>query len=717
MANPPSPEDFGAVAVKPAAPRPEDFGAVAQSDRSAQIQKVMDAGRTMDASVVRGFRDTTQGIMQLGGLAANKLGLISDATYADLNKYVDDSLKSYEAEHGGKPGSTTGRLIGGIVSTGPVNAIPGGGAGAPFALRLASNAAKGGSVGATQATGEGDSRTWNTAVGIGAGGAIPEVVRILGNVLSKPVNWLAQKSGLVQPGGTIGPSYVTKEPGFNSKPELTPEAQAELKSAGIDWNALGDEVKRNLYESAQKASTGLALKPAEAVRNAQANSLPVKVPMSQGNLSQDFAQNQFEAETAKNALAGKPLQELQTSQSNAFRDNFKALQDRIAKAPAGEQDTGKSVVGALEQGRASLKGVVDQAYQAAREDPAIGNQVSMQPVRQWLTENKSVFGTVKELGSAQAELKRLGAMGPGTKPLTVENVEQYRQFLNTLRQSPDARVQKFVGDLIDKVDESVMSSGNSDLFKNARFAAALKNATYKDQGIVSKLLDMSSRTDRAVPYEDVWKTTVVNSDINSLKQLKNTLMTGLQSSSVGKTAWADMQGQTLQYLEDAAKSASVGESGAPIFNPNKFAKALDNIGPDKLKVLFGNEAETLYNLRDVMKSTLRPEGSVNRSNTSSALGNMVQRVLGSIGGTVVGGITGGGMGAAAGAAMGAKASTALQDISTLSKANKAVNAVPSLSLQNNPGSRIGELLIPGVAQPAALEGVQKLRELAPGFSH
>lgn len=667
--------------------------------------------RTFGPAVVRGFRDTVQGLMQLGAAAGNKVGLVSDQSVTDLNKYVDDSLKSYEAEHGGKPGSTTGRVLGGIVATGPVNAIVPGGGSASKVVQTLSNVVKGSTVGATQATGEGDSRALNTAVGAGVGGFAPYIAKLL----SAPASWVMRKAGIGEPVGVVGSDTFTRqEPrmGSQSSPELTPQVQAELRQAGIDWNTLGDSVKKQFYDDAMKATNAVALKPAEQLRLSQANTLPVKVPMSQGNLTQDFAQNQFEAETAKNALAGKPLQDLQTAQSAAFRDNFKALQTRIAPAPDSEQASGKSVVSALEKGRASLKGVVDQAYQAAREDPAIGNQVSMGPVQEWLATNKPVFGTVKELGSAQAELKRLGAFGKDAQPLTVENVEQYRQFLNTLRQSPDARVQKFVGDLIDKVDESVLSSGNSDLFKNARFAAALKNATYKDQGIVDSLLKMTSRTDRSIAYEDVWKTSVVNSDINSLKQLKNTLMVGPKKvEAAGGAAWKDLQGQTVQYLEDAAKSASVGENGMPIFNANKFDKALRTIGNEKLQILFGKEAETLYTLRDVMKTTMRPDGTVNRSNTASALGNMVQKTLGSLGGTIAGSLTGAGpMGAMAGAAMGPGAVNAVKNAGIAAQANKAANPVKTLSSENVPPlMRLSDLLRAPLAQPSAVGATQSIR--------
>jgi hypothetical protein len=89
----------------------------------------------------------------------------------------------------------------------------------------------------------------------------------------------------------------------------------------------------------------------------------------------------------------------------------------------------------------------------------------------------------------------------------------------------------------------------------------------------------------------------------------------------GKQAYAELQGQTVQYLKDQlTKNASGQLSFAKL---NNAIETLDR--EDKLTYMFGKQGrETLVELRDAVKdAVVKPQGTVNYSNT----GNVVLRGL------------------------------------------------------------------------------------------
>jgi len=113
-----------------------------------------------------------------------------------------------------------------------------------------------------------------------------------------------------------------------------------------------------------------------------------------------------------------------------------------------------------------------------------------------------------------------------------------------------------------------------------------------------------------------------------MNKLRRTL---LKAGPDGRQAWADLKAQGIEFIKDRSLSVSQKDAaGNPLLSPDKLQKvikALDNDG--KLESLYGKKiAQQLRDLAEL--STViytAPPGSVNFSNTASAIGNAVDTIL------------------------------------------------------------------------------------------
>jgi hypothetical protein len=97
-----------------------------------------------------------------------------------------------------------------------------------------------------------------------------------------------------------------------------------------------------------------------------------------------------------------------------------------------------------------------------------------------------------------------------------------------------------------------------------------------------------------------------------------------------------LQGQTVDHIRDQALKGSARDiNGNPIVSPAALDKAVRGLDVDgKLDFIFGKQgAQQLRDLNDIAKDLTPVPGTVNTSNTSSAL----VRVLKDWGGAMVGG--------------------------------------------------------------------------------
>jgi hypothetical protein len=258
------------------------------------------------------------------------------------------------------------------------------------------------------------------------------------------------------------------------------------------------------------------------------------------------------------------------------------------------------------------------------------------------------------------------------KPVTINDLENIRKAaVNLGDASSNGHYMSEVKKVIDGMTEGV----GGEAYQAARSARLQHALQFEEPGVIQNVVGMKSRTDRAVPFEDVFKKTVINGSIDDLKLLKRTLIANDPATrEAGVQALKDMRGQAIQYLKDAATNNAYETTSEAALR-----RAYNQIGPEKMQELFGgNVAKQFANFLEAVKDLkVPPKGTFNPSGTAGELVNWVDRILGFVPG---GGIVKAGVKGAAKLAESAKASG--QAAAAVNPIDPAANASATLAQQN-----------------------------------
>ncbi|MCC7059283.1 MAG: zeta toxin family protein, partial [Burkholderiaceae bacterium] len=173
------------------------------------------------------------------------------------------------------------------------------------------------------------------------------------------------------------------------------------------------------------------------------------------------------------------------------------------------------------------------------------------------------------------------------------------------------------------------ADAGGDIYRGARAKYRAYAEEFKNRKIVADLITTKRGTDeRRVALEDVHKRTIKDGSVDEITKLRDTLRgAGLD----GQQAWRELQGQTIAEIRDAAlKNTARNERGAKVVSHagmNRVVQTLDKDG--KLDLVFGKKgAELLRDLNDLAADVYTaPPGSVNFSNTASALRNLFDNLV------------------------------------------------------------------------------------------
>lgn len=637
---------------------------------------------------VRGVRDIAQGAMQMGVGGLNKLGLVSDETVQSLDNYVNQSEQAYQDRFANNVAAPVGRVGGQTVATAPISFI---GAPASIAGRIGMNATQGAAVGALQPVFEGGpGRLENTAVGAVGGAVVPEVLRGALAAVGKASSWAAPRMP-----GAIRQSDIAYG-------DLGPGAREALAKAGIDWDSLPDQVKQNVRAWVVQNADRSALTPVEAARLGILQGAGAQNP-TRAMLTQDF--NDF---TAEDLLAHqKGGEAVRRAYAGVQQGVAQRLDDMVSaqQGTVGVEPMGKNVVETLTAGRDQARSAVNQAYEAVRSDPQIGNKISFAPVRKvFIDEHPSIIASPKKqslAAGAEAWLKREGALGPGAKPVTVETAEAFKQWLNQQWDPTDGGVKKLIVALKDAVDDSVMRAGSSDIFQQARQASAITKQTYDSKELVSNLLKTQNPADRKIAVEDVWQELVFRSDNAQLADLKKTLTKGSEVTkgpkeaellARGDKAWKDVQATTMEWLKDQATTAQKGDKDTAILGHVALKRAVDRIGDEKLQIIFGPDGvRQIKNVVEALRLAKPIAGTTNPSGSGNRIIDFFRNYMPKALGGAVGSSVAGPLGAAAGAATADTVMSGARGVRAAMQAADVTNPVKSLTRARTPGSRLSEL--------------------------
>lgn len=423
----------------------------------------------------------------------------------------------------------------------------------------------------------------------------------------------AVAQGAARAGAVVGPALdraATAVKGAFS----SPEPAAAGRAAGGSVGAAGVDLAR--------------------LRQGLADELPVPIPLMKGQAAKTFADEQEMMVLARDATIGEPIRERLADQRAAMIQNMDALLDDTGAGTRDLRSAGEAVETALRGQAASDKRQIRTLYKEAEKAGELEAPVTLQPLADYVNANRAESSVVDILKAARAKGTELGLFAEGpdgnlvAQPVPIRTAEIFRQSINKLYKKDDSRDTVFARDIKDAFDTGMESQipATATLYQQARRARAEYGATFERQELTKQLLATKrGTTDRAVALEDVVRK-VVLSPGTSLDQLRQTVEV-LRRSPQGQQAWRELQGATIQHLQERALSnVARDERGTPIFSAAKFDKELQALERGgKLEYIFGKQgAERLRTLNEVAKVIFTSlPGTVNSSNTATTLAAMI----------------------------------------------------------------------------------------------
>ncbi len=400
-----------------------------------------------------------------------------------------------------------------------------------------------------------------------------------------------------------------------AKPVVTEAAQSIMPAQQAPARSIG----------AAEAAGGL-----EAQRLARAESLPVPIKLTKGQATQDFAQQQFERETAKQADAGAPIRQRMNEQNQALVQNFDAFLDETGTElpeTAYKLQTGQKVDEALRKRAAADKVRIRVAYKEAEKAGETNEPVSLQSVAQYLNDNRAEAGLapIMQAVAKQIEVQGVGkgSLMDGTLQIgdmTLNDAERLRKSINKFSKGADANNLRVAAELKSIIDESTANAGG-EKYQAARKLRKQYGDNYERIGIIKNILGTKRGSDdRQIALENIVDKVVTNGSVNDLNEVRRLLQTQGQE---GMAAWREMQAATVRHIRDeATKGVGRDPNGNPMISPaqlNRTIMSLDKNG--KLQKIFGKKgAEQLKDLNDIARDVFVAQpNAVNNSNTSSAL--------------------------------------------------------------------------------------------------
>lgn len=388
-----------------------------------------------------------------------------------------------------------------------------------------------------------------------------------------------------------------------------------------------------------------AAESSNALRRVQnAQDLPVPINLTKGQADRTFEQQRFERETAKDPVAGAPLRDRFADQNDKVFQNFDAFADATGANAPNLRATGKLVNDALVNKFNAKKAEIKTAYDTARNAGDMKEQVSFDPLLDFINENKSAQTTAPILKSIEKEVKRLGTdnttyRNTGGEPkaqtstmLSIDDAEKLRQMVNKLYE-PGTPNAAYGSQAIKLIDQLTDGKGGPQYQQARRMYENFSNE-FTNTGAVDKLLSKKPGTkDRSVAYEDVLDHSIFNGSLDDTRAIRRTLQT---AGPEGEQAWKELQGGTLRKIKETVfGNSSRDQNGNPIGSPDKLDKAIKNLDADgKLDFIFGKQgAQKLRDVNDLAKDIYTsPPNAVNSSNTASVLIGLMD--------TAVSGVTG-----------------------------------------------------------------------------
>jgi hypothetical protein len=380
-------------------------------------------------------------------------------------------------------------------------------------------------------------------------------------------------------------------------------------------NALANVVRREQAPAMQ--GMGAAQTSEQLMREERLQRLGI--PATAGERTKSLAQQQFESDVARGAIAGVSEEEktklaeimrnFKANQKQAITNNFERMTQEVGAEvadPTQLRQVGRVVDKALNDAYTKKYDNYKALYKKADESGETLQPVSYQPLLD-LINSKTPTMRQKLDPILDSVAESLAMNDPNkTGSITVRALEDIYQQINQVKDSPNAS----------KLKSTITQMGEGaggELYQAARSARAQLAKEFEDVSRVDKLLGTKAGyKDRRVALDDVFKHVVLDGSLEEMRTVTQLLK---KAGPEGRQAYAELQGQTIQHMKELLTKGDQ----LSYRNLNTLVTQLDS--EDKLAYMFGKTGrDQIMDLRDAIKDVVVKEpGAVNFPNTAGAV--------------------------------------------------------------------------------------------------
>lgn len=422
---------------------------------------------------------------------------------------------------------------------------------------------------------------------------------------------------------------------------LTIEAQRVLREAGIDPAQLGDDVAREWERMAANAAS-----PDDALRMAQANTLPVPVPQTRGVVTGDPSQQMFEDLASKGAYgdaARNVVSGVQARAQEALRGNVDAIQAGLGGGGVSRGQGGAAAQTALVEAQGRTRGAVDAAYNAARAAPALVNKDAMPSFAQRVVTPAQTY--LRQAPGAAQEARRLAelAISEGDAVPVAQLFDWRRDVSRLMRATSDGTERAAYRELLSSFDDNVrdlvrdgLMSGSDDAARLWQRAVNIRRGAgrrFESNDLIADLLEREyagggMRMKVAPEAASNYIFGAADTGFIAKPQLARDITRLRDRLGADSQAWNALREEAWLRFARAGEGAFNG--GTREFSGVKFTKAWDdawNKNPEVMRALFSPRERSLIDqFAQVAARTTNPvKGGSNPSGTGPAIANMIQR--------------------------------------------------------------------------------------------
>lgn len=440
--------------------------------------------------------------------------------------------------------------------------------------------------------------------------------------------------------------YLTKlfrSKAYDPAKGFTPEAKKALGNLGINPDDLSPEWTQQFSKLARD---NVDLEG--AARYADAETLPVPVPLSKGDISRAVPDQSFESSAGKGSLGREAydvMENFRNQQQQALKDNAEAIASRVGTGDAIPPLSGFQ--GAQARLADEATGIRQQAQKLYSQATDMGARVDADAVRNFADQARRSFAgrfgrsdQAKALGLLD-ELSASVTGAPGTKvtKTTIQRLEDFRGELAAQLRAAKGDAwgrpikelkDQFDGFLNDVVEKGLMTGDQEalDTLKTARGLWRDLRTKYDNDGIVGMLIEFDPATKTYVPSlnpEGASRTLFNATDIGYKKGADRAAKALKETLGADSPEWLQLKQEAVMRLLRSQETGNVRDAAGNLtFSGDKFSTAFRKAMRESeslMKTLF--TPEEISQLRQfervALQATNRRTGAVNYSNSGEKM--------------------------------------------------------------------------------------------------